>query len=257
MKKLITLLTSLIIILSACAQEEKQQDDAVPQLLEVAIKTEDSIQVNQETVIEAVVTQGENKVTNADEVKFEISKAGDDQPEMMQGKHQKDGVYSIQKTFKNEGQYYIVAHVTANRMHSMPRKEILVGDANHINDQEVTDIATENEQSTHHNDHSDHSHDHASKLEYEFDNHVPYKVNEETDLTVYLKNNDLPLEGAKVRFEIWKDNQHQHDYFDATEVSAAKYALPYTFTSTGLYNLKIHVEKGDIHDHTTVSVEIK
>jgi hypothetical protein len=257
MKKLITLLTSLIIILSACAQEEKQQDDAVPQLLEVAIKTEDSIQVNQETVIEAVVTQGENKVTNADEVKFEISKAGDDQPEMMQGKHQKDGVYSIQKTFKDEGQYYIVAHVTANRMHSMPRKEILVGDANHTNDQEETDKATENDQSIHHNDHSDHSHDHASKLEYEFDNHVPYKVNEETELTVYLKSNDLPLEGAKVRFEIWKENQHQHDYFDATEVSSAKYAIPYTFTSTGLYTLKIHVEKGDIHDHTTVSVEIK
>jgi hypothetical protein len=257
MKKLITLLTFSSLILSACAQEEKPQDDAVPQLLEVAIKTEDSIQVNQETIIKAVVTQGKNKVTNADEVKFEISKAGDDQHEMMQGKHQKDGVYSIQKTFKDGGQYYIVAHVTANRMHSMPRKEILVGDANHTNDQEETNKAAENDQSSHENDQSDHSHDHASKLEYEFDNHGPYKVNEETELTVYLKSNGLPLEGAQVRFEIWKDNQHQHDYFDATEVSAAKYALPYTFTLTGLYNLKIHVEKDEIHDHTTDSVEIK
>lgn len=254
MRKLITMLTFSSIILSACAQEEKQQDDAVPQLLEVAIKTEDSIQVNQETIIKAVVTQGKNKVTNADEVKFEISKAGDDQHEMIQGNHQKDGVYSIQKTFKDGGQYYIVAHVTANRMHNMPRKEILVGDANHTNEQEETDKATENDQSS---DHNDHSHDHASKLEFEFDNHSSYKVNEETELTVYLKSNGLPLEGAEVRFEIWKDNQHQHDYFDATEVTAAKYALPYTFTSTGLYNLKIHVEKGEIHDHTTVSVEIK
>lgn len=254
MKKLIILLTFSSIILSACAEEEKQQDDLVPQLLEVAIKTEDSIQVNQETIIKAVVTQGKNKVTNADEVKFEISKAGDDQHEMIQGKHQKDGVYSIQKTFKDGGQYYIVAHVTANRMHNMPRKEILVGDANHTNDQEETGKATENDQSS---DHNDHSHDHASKLEFEFDNHSSYKVNEETELTVYLKSNDLPLEGAQVKFEIWKDNQHQHDYFDATEVTAAKYALPYTFTSTGLYNLKIHVEKGDIHDHTTDSVEIK
>ncbi|WP_232292541.1 MULTISPECIES: FixH family protein [Cytobacillus] len=82
-------------MLGACSKENNVADE-VSALLEVSINI-------QEVVIEAAVTQGQEKVEGANEVKFEVKKAGQDTSEEMIGEHQGKGVYSITTTFKRWG----------------------------------------------------------------------------------------------------------------------------------------------------------
>ena len=50
------------------------------------------------------------KVTDADDVKFEIWKDGDEKHEMLDGKHKGKGVYAVEKTFETDGVYHIISH---------------------------------------------------------------------------------------------------------------------------------------------------
>ena len=77
-------------------------------------------------IIEAVVTQGKENVEDANKVEFEIRKSGQETNEKIIGKHQGNGIYSINKTFQEAGDYSIIAHVTARDMHNMPKKEFTV-----------------------------------------------------------------------------------------------------------------------------------
>ena len=87
--KIATLLIPLFIILTACSQEENIQEEKTPELLEVFIKIAEEITANQEITIEATITQGDEKVTEADEVKFEISKADEKSSETIQATRSK------------------------------------------------------------------------------------------------------------------------------------------------------------------------
>lgn len=84
-------------------------------------------EVNQPITFKASVTQGKEKVNDADEVKFEIWRSKSDHHETIIGLHPKNGVYTISKPFDQEGTYYIITHVTARSFHTMPLKEFVVG----------------------------------------------------------------------------------------------------------------------------------
>lgn len=75
----------------------------------------------------AFVTYGDEPVENAREVVFEIWRAHDPKHEQIHAEHSGGGVYRIEKEFKREGTYYVIAHVTARDMHTMPRKEFVIG----------------------------------------------------------------------------------------------------------------------------------
>ncbi|WP_394237526.1 FixH family protein [Niallia oryzisoli] len=77
-------------------------------------------------VIEALVTQGDEKVEDAKKVEFEISKSGQENSEKIIGKHQGNGIYSITESFQEAGDYSVIAHVTSRDMHTMPKKEFTV-----------------------------------------------------------------------------------------------------------------------------------
>jgi hypothetical protein len=251
MKKPFLLFSFLIIILTACTQD-KQTTDEQPELLEVSIHTPETIDMNQEIAIEASVTQGKEKVTDADEVKFEIWKSGEDEHEMVEGKHDKDGVYSIKKTFREGGTYNIVAHVTARRMHNMPKKEIVVTDA----EEENSDTSASHDHEGNSSEHAQDEH-HSSAVDFEFHAHDQLKSNEKSDLTVHINQESAPVTGATVKFEIWAENESKHAFIEAVEGSNGAYTSSYTFPDPGKYDLKIHVEKGNIHDHTEETVEVK
>ncbi|MBU8772652.1 FixH family protein [Cytobacillus oceanisediminis] len=122
MRKAIFLFACAVFLLAGCSKENDAAEK-VPELLEVSVNIPEVIQVNQEAVIQAAVTQGEEKVEDANEVKFEVKKAGQDTSEEMIGEHQGKGVYSISTTFQEAGTYSVTAHVTARGMHNMPTKE--------------------------------------------------------------------------------------------------------------------------------------
>lgn len=254
MKKILFSFIAVMLLLTACSAGSEPKEDAledVPELLEVSIITPEKIEKNKEITIKAEVIQGEEKVTNADEVKFEVWKSGQDNHEMIPAHNEKDGTYSIKKSFSEGGNYFIVAHTTANRMHSMPKKEVIVlGDES--NQGHTTDGEDEN-----HDQHSDHGHNDHHNSEVTFDFHVPtIKSNQPAELTVKIAQEEQLISGANVRFEIWEENETKHQFINAKEVSPGTYSADYTFPAIGHFIVKIHIEKGNIHDHTEKSIEV-
>lgn len=149
MKKglMVTILLILIMILTACVQEEEE----TPQFLDVKLSITPELAEKGETVLfEAKVTYGEENVTDADEVAFEIWRSNDENHEKIKVKHKENGVYSLEKTFDVDGTYYVYAHVTARRMHNMPKKEFVVGTASDKEEGSSSPVMDEEE------DHSGH-----------------------------------------------------------------------------------------------------
>jgi hypothetical protein len=261
MKKLMLLFTALSFMLAACSNDKdtkEQAEDITPELIEVTINTPEKIMVNEEITIEALVVQGKDKIKNADEVKFEIWKSGQDEHEMLQALNEKDGTYTVKKAFTEGGQYFIVAHTTANSLHSMPKKEVTV-EALKEDTAAHTDFATDHDHEDQHGDAAEHNHSdhHGSMVNFDFHVHSRININETTDLTVNLTQADQPLSEATVRYEIWGENQEKHEFIDTRETSAGAYTAPFTFAAKGTYHVKIHVEKGNLHVHTEKTIDVK
>ncbi|MCI2255577.1 FixH family protein [Domibacillus sp. PGB-M46] len=120
----------LLFILSACSQEEQSvQSNQAPKLVEVEIKLNPKeAKLNQEVEIQAIVTQDNEPVEDADDVKFEIWKEeGGDQHDTLEATHIGNGVYAINIKFHNDGLYYIIAHTNARDLHTMPKIQVIVG----------------------------------------------------------------------------------------------------------------------------------
>jgi YtkA-like len=105
-------LLSIITIFTGCSNEknnsESSQNDEIPEMLEVQINLDtENPQPNQEVTISALVTQGDEKVDDADEVLFEVWKDGQEEHEKIEGEHKGNGVYSISKSFPEEGVWYV------------------------------------------------------------------------------------------------------------------------------------------------------
>jgi YtkA-like len=139
MKKILFLsfMVLSVLIISACNNKEKQEqaDDKLPEFVEVNLSvTPEHGKANEPIIFEAKVTQGEENVEDADEVKFEIWRAKDEKHEKIEVEHSEDGIYRLEKAFEQEGTYYIISHVTARDMHNMPKKEFVVGTASEPED---------------------------------------------------------------------------------------------------------------------------
>jgi hypothetical protein len=116
-----------LLLVAACSSSTSENNE-IPQVVQVEIKTvPDTFHSGQVVQIEAHVTQGSEKVKDAQEVKFEIWKKDQDKHENTIETHSQNGVYRIEKTFPEDGIYYVIAHVTARDMHVMPKKELVVG----------------------------------------------------------------------------------------------------------------------------------
>lgn len=106
---------------------KKDQDDNLPQMVEVNLSIKPNPgELDKPVTFEAKVTQGKDQVEDA-EVIFEIWRAKNDNHEKVEIKHSENGVYRLEKSFNQEGTYYIISHVTARDMHNMPKKEFVVG----------------------------------------------------------------------------------------------------------------------------------
>ncbi|MFF2497992.1 FixH family protein [Peribacillus sp. NPDC058075] len=122
MKKIVLFCMTLI-FLAGCGKEEE-----IPKMLNVDLSV-NPIQgkVNEPVKFEAKVTYGDEAVTDADDVSFEIWLANSDDHDKIAVKHKRNGIYELEKAFDEEGTYYVYAHVTARDMHNMPKKEFVIG----------------------------------------------------------------------------------------------------------------------------------
>ncbi|WP_071459850.1 FixH family protein [Bacillus massilinigeriensis] len=128
-KTMIICLIALGFVLSSCSGEKaKDKSEEVPQFLDVQLAvTPDSPQPGEEVNFEATVTYGDKKVENPEDIQFEIWRSQDDSHEKLTPKNNGKGKFTLTKTFKEEGTYYVISHVTAMDMHNMPKKEFVIG----------------------------------------------------------------------------------------------------------------------------------
>lgn len=129
MRKYLFLILIIVSVLSisACNNEENKADE-LPDFVEVDLTVNpEKGNVNEPMVFEAKVTQGAESVEDADEVTFEIWRSKDEKHEKIKVEHTTDGIYRLEKSFQQEGTYYIISHVTARDMHNMPKKVFVVG----------------------------------------------------------------------------------------------------------------------------------
>ncbi|RIW29363.1 hypothetical protein D3H55_19055 [Bacillus salacetis] len=245
-----TLTLSSALFLAACgAQDEQntsesQESSETPKALEVDLSTKpgvDELEDGKEFTIQAKVTQGDENVDDAKEVEFEFWKKGEEseEHEMIEGDSQGDGVYTISKKVDEPGVYYVISHVTARDMHTMPKLELAIGD--------VEEHA--HEEGGEHGEEGSHDHGHGEASAHIMADDT-VEAGKEVELTAHAMNGEEPLTEADVRFEIWKDGEEKHEFIDTEETDAGKYQATHTFAEPGSYKVKLHVEKGEVHTHT-------
>lgn len=123
MKKMMIVMCVALALLAGCGKEEE-----IPKLLNVDLTVEPTKGERDEPVtFKAKVTYGEEEVKDADDVSFEIWLANSENHEKIAATHKGNGIYELEKSFNEEGTYYVYAHVTARDMHNMPKKEFIIG----------------------------------------------------------------------------------------------------------------------------------
>lgn len=225
----------LLVILAACGNN----DDELP-FLEVDFIVPDSVDVDETIELKAIVTYGDESVTDADEVVFEVWEKNDrDNGDMLDAINHEDGTYTVEVSFDHDGIFEMYAHTTARDMHTMPLKEIVVGAGGEYEDDEETVFHTEG-------------------FELHFVELEDITAGESADLVSHIQIHDEPLESAKVRYEIWSDEMGDNrDWVDASENVAGEYSATYSFESVSTYHIQVHVEDdADLHEHVVYDVEI-
>ncbi|MGG1632176.1 FixH family protein [Rossellomorea sp. NRS-1567] len=250
MKKisLFMLLGFLALFIAACGNSNEDngaKEDEKLEAIEAKLEVPEKGEKGETVSLSTKVTQGDENVEDAGEVKYEIWKNGHkDESEMIEAKHDKAGVYKAEKTFEEDGMYTVQVHVTARDMHTMPKAEIAIGEV------EAGEHGEKSEDG--HHDH------HESTVSIHLKKSDTIKMNDEAEMNVHVKNEEKALEEAEVRLEIYKEGQEKHEWVDLTEGEAGMYNGSYAFPETGTYHVQVHVTKGEeIHEHTMQKVEVQ
>lgn len=146
----------IILLLSACSENSSKTSNETPILVDAQIIIPGKISINKSNELTVILTQGSENVEDANEVQFEIWKGENkEESELIDAKHEKSGKYTVKKTFKEGGLYYVQTHVTARGMHVMPTKPFIVGIASEeeliILEKELQEQeSTENNSNSHH-----------------------------------------------------------------------------------------------------------
>ncbi|WP_163970414.1 FixH family protein [Oceanobacillus halotolerans] len=225
-------------------ETEQDSDDDELKVLEVDFQVPESAEAGETVELKAVVTYGGELVEDADEVEFEYWEQGnEDDSTMVESTNNEDGTYTAEVTFDRDGVYEMYAHTTAKDMHTMPIKEITIGDG-----------TTEQEA----------AHDNADEQELTegFSMHFvepeTIEVGEEVDLVVHLKWDEEALENADVRYEVIQgDNTEQTEWADASETDAGEYTATHAFEQADTYTVTVHVENEDgLHEHDSYQLDV-
>lgn len=250
MRYITLIIFAITLVLTGCSANEKDVANTGAKNLEpikVNIVIHPSpIEINKEVTFEATVTQGNEKVDHAENVEFEIWRSDEENHKKIKGDPQGKGIYSIKHTFTNVGKYNVIAHVTANDLHTMPQREF-----------EVVDLNGDSEPQSQPEANADHHH--GTGLLIHFMNDEGIKANQEAELMAHISYKNTPLQGARVRFEVWMEGQEKHEYIDAFEGGDGEYSAVKNFSEQGQYNIKIHVEEetSGIHDHQLETVTVQ
>src|SRR5690625_1939705 len=132
-KLFMSFLTLLFIPLVACSNNNNNAENNLnDELLDLKVEFDvpESIEVGETLELKAIVTYGDEKVTDADDVNFEYWEEGNkDDSEKVDAKNNEDGTYTADVTFDDDAVIVMYAHTTARDLHTMPKRTVIVGDA--------------------------------------------------------------------------------------------------------------------------------
>lgn len=224
----------LVLSLAACGNK----DDEV-HFLEVEFNPPEQIEVGETIELKALVTFGDELVKDAQEVSFEVWEKNDrDNAEFYDGVNNKDGTYTYELSFDRDGIFEVYAHTTARDQHTMPLREIVVGEGGEYED--LDDLGY-----------------HTEGFDMHFMELDEVEVGEEVSLLVHVILDEEHLSEANVRYEIWHDEDEENrDWIDAKEENE-EYLSNYTFEKEGKYHIQIHVEKDELHEHNIYTLDVK
>lgn len=121
--KRLIILALFVLVLAACSNGDQEEttdssNDANESeeltALEVEVDIPEQVEVGETVELKALVTYGEEDVTDAEEMNFEYWKKGDqDNSETVETTNNGDGSYTVEVTFEEEGCIEMFAHTTA------------------------------------------------------------------------------------------------------------------------------------------------
>ncbi|PIC97451.1 hypothetical protein CSV69_00590 [Sporosarcina sp. P26b] len=239
--------TAMIGILAGCGQDDDVPTEAVlPEVIDVELTVPEQGIANEPVTLTTLVTQGEEKVDDASEVEYEIWEEGKKEDSILvETTNEKEGIYSAETTFDTDGMYHVQVHVTARDMHVMPEKQIQIGDATHQSDE-------------HENAKEDEHHEHGEGVEglaLHFVQPEGAKAATDTELMTHAQLDGEAIK-AQVRYEIISADK-ETTWVDTEESKPGEYTANYQFPKVGSYQVIIHIENEDIHEHEEHTVEVK
>ena len=166
MKKWIFSTVAISFLLFGCGDDDDKIDTLdngeMPAEVMVEFQTAEQLAVGETVQLSAKVTQNDEAVNDADEVKFEVWESGlRDNGQMLEGKLMEDGVYTVDYTFDHDGVYYIYAHTTARGLHVMPKQKLVVGNPDMSKVLEDTSSESMDQSASHgENNNEEEDHDH-------------------------------------------------------------------------------------------------
>lgn len=239
--------TAMIGILAGCGQDEDVPTEAVlPEPIEVELTVPEQGNVNEPVTLTTLVTQGEENVEDASEVEYEIWEEGKKEDSIhVETTNDKEGIYSAENTFETDGLYHVQVHVTARGMHIMPEKQIQIGEATQHADEH------ESAQEGQHHEHGEG----VEGLALHFMQPEEAIVETDTELMTHAQLDGQAIE-AQVRYEIISADK-ETTWVDTEESKPGEYTANYQFPKVGSYQVIIHIENEDIHEHEEHTVEVK
>lgn len=237
MKKLVWMLSLGLLFVSGCtSQSTTPVPPSAPASISLAFEVQPAKPVPNQPVTLTAKVSGNNKPVNDAEVEFEIWPAKAKNHSMLKTKRTGEGVYTITNTYPAAGTYNVIVHATTPQVHQMISKTFTIGEA------------ANNEQGHHAG---------ADGLMMHIQLPTAVKSGQNTKLYGHIAQNNKSLTEANTQFEIWKEGETNHDFTDVAETKPGKYYSAYQFKTPGTYHIKLHVEKGRLHDHTEQELIVK
>ncbi|MFD1849677.1 FixH family protein [Oceanobacillus bengalensis] len=126
------MLVLLIGLLAACSngsEDGNNQETDELKMLEVEFQVPEKADIGETIELKAIVSYGDEKVKDADEVEFEYWEKGNEEDSTkIKSNNNGDGTYTAEVSFDTEGIYEMYAHTTARDLHTMPKKSITIGE---------------------------------------------------------------------------------------------------------------------------------
>nr|WP_232345571.1 FixH family protein [Paenactinomyces guangxiensis] len=227
------------LLLTACNQPANQhqnhngqQNTPAAETLKLSFQTNPaSPAVGKHVTLQATVKEGSQPVDDA-KVEFEVWKQGEKDHQKIDSKLDGKGTYTATTAFQDQGEYLVIVHVTTSKVHQMISGKFTVGQP--------------------------HSHQgHGKGLTMHVVLPPRATSGQSAPITAHVMQGGNPVTGAEVQFEYWREGEKKHEYTDTAERKPGEYYTSIRFPQPGTYHVKLHVEKGKLHDHKEETLVVK